>query len=35
MPQWGNWYGLFPYGDNPTDQYWIQQGIQYYRCKCY
>ncbi|TKB63260.1 MAG: hypothetical protein E8D47_13025, partial [Nitrospira sp.] len=34
-PLWGNWYGLFPYGDNPIDQYWIQQGVQYYRCGCY
>ena len=23
--------GPFPYGDDPKDQYWIKQGIQYYR----
>jgi len=34
-PQWGQWYSGSPYGDDPNDQYWIQQGIQYYRCKCY
>ncbi len=34
-PNLGTPYGWFPYGDDPNDQYWIQQGIQYYRCKCY
>jgi RHS repeat-associated protein len=35
QPQWGSWYESSPYGDDPDDQYWIQQGIQYYRCGCY
>ncbi|HWA11770.1 MAG TPA: RHS repeat-associated core domain-containing protein [Burkholderiales bacterium] len=34
-PQWGTWWGSYPYGDDPADQYWIAQGIQYYRCGCY
>lgn len=34
-PQWGQWYSGSPYGDDPNDQYWIQQGVQYYRCECY
>jgi len=25
------WIGDPPYGDDPKDQYWIQQGIDYYR----
>lgn len=30
-PQWGAWYGKFPYGDDPRDQFWIKQGIDYAR----
>ena len=28
-PQWGTWYGELPYGDDPHDQFWIKQGIDY------
>lgn len=28
-PNWGAWYGKFPYGDDPHDQFWIKQGIDY------
>ena len=34
-PNLGVWYGSYPYGDDRRDQYRIQQGIQYSRCKCY
>jgi RHS repeat-associated protein len=34
-PQWGNWWGGSPYGDDPADQLMIQQGMQYYECRCY
>ncbi|NIY47857.1 polymorphic toxin type 44 domain-containing protein [Cedecea colo] len=27
--QWGHWYQLPPYGDDPHDQFWIKQGIDY------
>ncbi|WP_090132600.1 polymorphic toxin type 44 domain-containing protein [Kosakonia oryziphila] len=30
-PNWGAWYGKFPYGDDPRDQFWIKQGIYYAR----
>ena len=30
-PQWGNWYGDPPYGDDPNEQYYIKQGFEYYR----
>ncbi|WP_455427502.1 polymorphic toxin type 44 domain-containing protein [Dryocola sp. LX212] len=30
-PSWGAWYGKFPYGDDPRDQFWIKQGIDYAR----
>lgn len=23
-PQWGHWWSDSPYGDEPTDQYWIE-----------
>ena len=23
---WGNWYGSYPYGDDPLDQQWIKRG---------
>jgi hypothetical protein len=26
----GSWYGGAPYGDDPSDQYWIEKGIDYY-----
>jgi len=29
VPEWGAWYQHPPYGDDPIDQYWIQQGIAY------
>jgi hypothetical protein len=29
-PEWGNWYGKAPYGDDPEDQKQIQAGIDYY-----
>jgi hypothetical protein len=25
----GAWYGPFPYGDDPHNQFWIKQGIDY------
>ena len=28
-PEWGIWYKDAPYGDDPTDQYWIREGIKY------
>ncbi|CAM4335950.1 MULTISPECIES: polymorphic toxin type 44 domain-containing protein [Lelliottia] len=28
-PNWGAWYGRPPYGDDPHDQFWIKQGIDY------
>ncbi|WP_342322330.1 polymorphic toxin type 44 domain-containing protein [Kosakonia sp. BYX6] len=31
LPHWGAWYGKFPYGDDPHDQFWIKQGIDYAR----
>ena len=27
--EWGNWYQDEPYGDDPRDQFWIKQGIDY------
>jgi hypothetical protein len=37
-PEWGEsapryfpFFGEAPYGDDPRDQYWIKQGIDYYR----
>lgn len=27
--KWGAWYDKPPYGDDPHDQFWIQQGIDY------
>lgn len=29
--EWGHWYDLPPYGDDPIDQRWINQGIDYAR----
>ncbi|MFE8116922.1 polymorphic toxin type 44 domain-containing protein [Brenneria goodwinii] len=29
QPAWGLWYQKPPYGDDPRDQFWIQQGIDY------
>ena len=29
--EWGAYYGLAPYGDDPHDQIMIQHGINYYR----
>ncbi|HAU5566514.1 TPA: hypothetical protein JD264_22290 [Serratia fonticola] len=28
-PEYGDWYGASPYGDDPSDQYWIRMGIEY------
>lgn len=28
-PEYGDWYGASPYGDDPDDQYWIRAGIEY------
>ena len=28
-------WGSGSYGDDPVDQYWIKQGINYYECECY
>ncbi|WP_249032654.1 polymorphic toxin type 44 domain-containing protein [Tenebrionicola larvae] len=28
-PLWGNWYDKPPYGDDPTDQRFIREGIIY------
>lgn len=29
LPEWGHWYGHFPHSDDPADQRWIKQGIDY------
>jgi len=34
-PQWGYPWGSSPYGDDPADQQQIQDGIRYFRCRCY
>ena len=28
-PEWGNFTGAPPFGDDPMDQFWIKQGIDY------
>ncbi|WP_409994347.1 hypothetical protein [Enterobacter genomosp. O] len=28
-PEWGKWYEKPPYGDDPTDQRNIREGIEY------
>lgn len=28
-PEWGKWYQKPPYGDDPTDQRYIKEGIEY------
>lgn len=28
-PEWGHWFGDAPYGDDPSDQRAIREGIQY------
>jgi RHS repeat-associated protein len=33
QPGWGKWWRGYPYGDDPIDQYWIQRGIAYYKCR--
>lgn len=30
-PEWGHWYQKPPYGDDPTDQRYIREGIAYAR----
>ncbi|WP_285353180.1 polymorphic toxin type 44 domain-containing protein [Pseudomonas sp. ME-P-057] len=32
---WGAWYWRPPFGDDPKDQYWIMQGIEYAKSKGY
>jgi len=27
--EFGSWYGISPFGDDPDDQYWIRAGIEY------
>ncbi|QKN84023.1 hypothetical protein A8O29_012395 [Scandinavium goeteborgense] len=27
--EWGEWYGPHPHGDDPNDQRWIKQGVDY------
>ena len=34
-PEWGNWYGAAPYGDDPNDQAQIIAGFNYYKKGCY
>jgi hypothetical protein len=34
-PSWGTPWGSPPYGDDPTDQFFIDQGLEYYRCRCH
>lgn len=29
-PEWGDWFGSEPYGDDPRDQKNIKKGINYY-----
>jgi RHS repeat-associated protein len=31
-PEWGHWYGSYPYGDDPADQQKIRSGIEYCGC---
>ena len=32
-PEFGSWWQDAPYGDDPNDQYWINQGIAYAQSK--
>jgi hypothetical protein len=34
-PEWGNWKGGPPYGDDPNDQAQINAGYNYYKAGCY
>ena len=34
-PEWGDWYGAAPYGDDPNDQAQIIAGFNYYKKGCY
>ena len=29
LPVWGHFYSDAPFGDDPRDQFWIKQGIDY------
>lgn len=31
----GRWWSVAPYGDDPRDQYWIKEGIDYAKSRCY
>jgi RHS repeat-associated protein len=33
-PEFGHWWGMAPYGDDPADQAQIRRGIQYAQCGC-
>jgi hypothetical protein len=33
-PEWGKWYGGFPFNDDPRDQAFISIGIAYYQNGC-
>jgi RHS repeat-associated protein len=35
LPVWNGPLGGPPYGDDPADQVLIQQGIQYFKCRCF
>jgi RHS repeat-associated protein len=35
LPGWNGPLGGPPYGDDPADQVLIQQGIQYFKCRCF
>jgi hypothetical protein len=32
---WNRWPLDVLYGCGPNDQYWIEQGIQWYKCRCF
>lgn len=33
--EFGRWWGSAPFGDDPIDQYWINEGIRYARFRNY
>ncbi|WP_024678647.1 polymorphic toxin type 44 domain-containing protein [Pseudomonas syringae] len=35
VEDWGKWYMDPPYGDDPTDQDWIEEGIEYAKAMGY
>lgn len=34
-PEFGDWWGDAPYGDDHSDQHWIKEGIEYARAQGY